>query len=107
MITAIVTVCLTFLLTGVVGNLLLQGWQQRNWLTQQRFLGEQKNYENLKELSEEIVRLSNLRLWKMRRLLNAVQSGWPAPGSEDTKFGVTMGPEVGHGEAEVYAGVQT
>ena len=31
---------------------------------------------------------------------------WAAPGSEDTKFGVTMGPEVGHGEAEVYAGVQ-
>jgi hypothetical protein len=31
---------------------------------------------------------------------------WPAPGSEDTKFGVTMGPEVGHAEAEVYAGVQ-
>ena len=31
---------------------------------------------------------------------------WPAPGSEDTKFGVTMGPEVGHGEAEVYARVQ-
>ena len=31
---------------------------------------------------------------------------WPAPGSEDTKFGVTMGPEVDHGEAKVYAGVQ-
>jgi hypothetical protein len=31
---------------------------------------------------------------------------WPAPGSEDTKFGVRMGPEVGHGEAEVYARVQ-
>jgi hypothetical protein len=31
---------------------------------------------------------------------------WPAPGSEDTKFGVTMGPEVGHGASEVYAGVQ-
>ena len=29
-----------------------------------------------------------------------------APGSEDTKFGVTMGPEVGHAEAEVYARVQ-
>ena len=28
---------------------------------------------------------------------------WPAPGSEDTKFGVTMEPEVGHAEAEVYA----
>jgi multidrug efflux pump subunit AcrA (membrane-fusion protein) len=39
-------------------------------------------------------------------LLAIVPSDWPAPGSEDTKFGVTMGPEVGHGEAEVYAGVQ-
>jgi hypothetical protein len=30
---------------------------------------------------------------------------WPAPGSEDTEFGVLMEREVGHGEAEVYAGV--
>ena len=35
-----------------------------------------------------------------------VPKKWPAPGSEDTKFGVTMGPEVRHGEAEVHAGVQ-
>ena len=33
-------------------------------------------------------------------------SEWPAPGSEDTELGVLMGPEVRHGEAEVYAGVQ-
>jgi hypothetical protein len=31
---------------------------------------------------------------------------WPAPGSEDTELGVLMEPEVRHGEAEVYAGVQ-
>ena len=31
---------------------------------------------------------------------------WPAPGSEDTELGVLMEPEVGHGETEVYAGVQ-
>ena len=31
---------------------------------------------------------------------------WPAPGSEDTELGVFMGPEVGHGETKVYAGVQ-
>jgi hypothetical protein len=31
---------------------------------------------------------------------------WPAPGSEDTELGVFMEPEVRHGEAEVYAGVQ-
>jgi hypothetical protein len=31
---------------------------------------------------------------------------WPAPGSEDTELGVLMGPEGGHGETTVYAGVQ-
>ncbi len=31
---------------------------------------------------------------------------WPAPGSEDTELGILMEPEVGHGEAEVYARVQ-
>jgi hypothetical protein len=34
------------------------------------------------------------------------ESDWPAPGSEDTEFGVLMEPEVGHGEAEVYSRVQ-
>ena len=43
--------------------------------------------------------------WKKR--LHTMWPSWPAPGSEDTKFGVTMGPEVGHAEAEVHAGVQT
>jgi hypothetical protein len=74
MATAILTVVLTFALTGLLGNWLLQQWQQRNWLNQQRFLGEQKNYENLKELCEEIVHVSNNRLWKMRRLLSAIRS---------------------------------
>ena len=32
---------------------------------------------------------------------------WPAPGSEDTEFGVLMEPEVGHGETtEVHTRVQ-
>ena len=31
---------------------------------------------------------------------------WPAPGSEDTKLGVFMGPEVSDGEAKIYARVQ-
>ncbi len=33
-------------------------------------------------------------------------SVWPAPGSEDTELGVLMELEVGHGETEVYPGVQ-
>ena len=39
-------------------------------------------------------------------LKKSVSSFWPAPGSEDTEFGVFMGPEVRHGETKVYAGVQ-
>ena len=41
-------------------------------------------------------------------LLDPILNGdtWPAPGSEDTEFGVLMEPEVRHGAAEVYAGVQ-
>jgi len=31
---------------------------------------------------------------------------WPAPGSEDTKLGVLMEPEVRHGKTEVYTRVQ-
>ena len=31
---------------------------------------------------------------------------WPAPGFEDTEFGVLWNQEVGHGETEVHARVQ-
>ena len=41
-----------------------------------------------------------------RLFVNAAETSWPAPGSEDTELGVLMEPEVGHGETEVYAGVQ-
>ena len=42
-----------------------------------------------------------------RELVQGINADvWPAPGSEDTELGVFMGPEVGHGETEVYAGVQ-
>jgi hypothetical protein len=43
---------------------------------------------------------------KSRRSKAAQQPVWPAPGSEDTKLGVLMELEVGHGATEVYAGVQ-
>ena len=35
-----------------------------------------------------------------------IYSDWPAPGSEDTELGVSMEPEVDHGEAEVHTRVQ-
>ena len=42
----------------------------------------------------------------MDGFLGVVGTPWPAPGSEDTELGVLMELEVGHGETEVYAGVQ-
>jgi hypothetical protein len=39
-------------------------------------------------------------------LLREIEGGWPAPSSADTELGVLMEPEVGHGETEVYTGVQ-
>jgi len=41
-----------------------------------------------------------------KRIWHVGFEGWPAPGSEDTELGVLMEPEVRHGEAKVYAGVQ-
>jgi len=51
-------------------------------------------------------RTDGVLLFNPAVFLATAAPGWPAPGSEDTKFGVTMGPEVGHGASEVHAGVQ-
>ncbi|MGV1904093.1 hypothetical protein [Agrobacterium cavarae] len=59
---------LAFLLTGVLANWLVQKWQHRNWLRQQHFLGQEKDYTALKALFDEIVRLSGKRLSRMHRL---------------------------------------
>jgi hypothetical protein len=72
MTTAIVSVVLAFLLTGVVGNALVHRWQLRNWVSQQKFLGEEKRYYSLVALWEEVTKLGAKRLWRMRRLLSAL-----------------------------------
>jgi len=47
-------------------------------------------------------------LFYLERAASALKKSvsWPAPGSEDTELGVLMELEVGHGETEVYAGIQ-
>lgn len=64
----ILSVVLAFLLTGVIGNKLVQRWQSRNWLLQQRFLGSEKEYVALKELADEIAVLLGARIYHMQRL---------------------------------------
>jgi hypothetical protein len=65
----IISVVLGFVLTGVVANHLVQRWQQRNWLIQQRFLGHEKEYIALKDLADEIASLLGARIYNMQRLL--------------------------------------
>jgi len=62
----------TFVFVGIAGNWLVQAWQQRNWLNQQRFLGKQKEYHDLKDVFEEIVNLAGRRITRMRRLQYAL-----------------------------------
>lgn len=64
-----------FLLTALIGNRLVQTWQSKNWLLQQRFLGQEKEYVGLNDLADEIVSLLSGRIYYMRRLNGAIASG--------------------------------
>jgi hypothetical protein len=66
--TSVTTVVVGFILTGVIGNWLVQAWQTRNWLIQQRFAGQEKEYLALKELADEIAGLLGTRMYHMQRL---------------------------------------
>jgi hypothetical protein len=62
-----------FILTGIIGTWLGQQWQHRSWINQQQILGEEKAYNDLKVVWDELASLSAKRLWRMRRLLLAVK----------------------------------
>jgi len=72
--TEIVSVILAFVLTGVIGNRLLQNWQERTWLRQRQFLGLEKEYTSLRDLTFELTEAGAARLFRMRRLLAATRS---------------------------------
>jgi hypothetical protein len=56
-------------------------------------------------ISHGTARSAELKIFASRAIWT-VLAEWPAPGSEDTELGVLLELEVGHGETEVYAGVQ-
>lgn len=72
MISTIITLAVGFILTGLIGNWLAQSWQHRNWLRQQRFLSDEKQYVALTQLWDQLSNLAGRRQWRMRRLLDAV-----------------------------------
>lgn len=70
----VVAVIIAFLLTALAGNRLLHRWQLRAWIQQQRFLGQEQEFNELSSLSSEIAGLIGARLFCMRRLNEAVFS---------------------------------
>jgi hypothetical protein len=74
------------------------------------FLGAGEAFEKLNDkfgtAHREICLVAHLILQPVGFFLLPALCNWPAPGSEDTELGVLMELEVGHGETEVYAGVQ-
>jgi hypothetical protein len=75
-VSAILSVLVGAIVTGIIGNALVQRWQLRGWFAQQRQLGHQNELEALKQLVEDVSTAANKRLNAMRRL-----SGSLAPGS--------------------------
>jgi hypothetical protein len=53
----------------------------------------------------KIEKVRTLAELKCKYAATRLYANWPAPGSEDTELGVSMEPEVDHGETEVYPGV--
>lgn len=75
MLTAIVSVLLTFFLTVVVGTSVVHGWQHRNWIIQRRILEAEEQYKALQKTFDEVSELSGKRQHRMFRLLSSIRHG--------------------------------
>lgn len=64
----VLTLVVGFVLTGVIGNKILQKWQERSWFVQQRFKGQEKEFLALQRLAEEIATLLSARIFYTQRL---------------------------------------
>src|SRR5260221_5193275 len=69
---AIFPVLVGAIVTGVVGNFLVQRWQLRSWREQQRQMGYQAELEELKSLLGEISTKAADRHNAMRRLVGSL-----------------------------------
>jgi hypothetical protein len=68
----VIKILVTFIVSGLIGNYVLQAWQARNWFAQQRFLGQEKEYSALKEMLDELATLLAIRIFYMTRLLRVI-----------------------------------
>src|SRR4051794_23033106 len=66
---ALITVILSFILSGIIGNRLIQRWQQRNWRVQHSLEATEKNLEALRIIADEITRFADARIFRSRRVV--------------------------------------
>jgi hypothetical protein len=71
-----------------------------------RALSSKNSKANRIETGERSSGIRRNLFGESRRKIAKKIANWPAPGSEDTELGVSMEPEVDHGEAEVHTRVQ-
>jgi type II secretory pathway pseudopilin PulG len=71
---SLVTIVISFVLTALVGNWLVQRWQQRNWLTQHTLQSAEKQIEELRILVDELLRLGDARTFRTRRFVRQLNN---------------------------------
>lgn len=54
--------------TAFISNRLLRSWQDRSWLQQQKYLGQEKEYRQLESLAGDIASCGGARLFAMEQL---------------------------------------
>jgi hypothetical protein len=75
----VTTAIWSLIFTTLIGGYIVQAWQRRSWHLQQRFLGHEKEYSNLKELTDELLSMLGARIYHMKRIVLSVNL-------EDPKF---------------------
>ncbi len=71
---AFFSIIATFLLSGVAANSLVQKWQYRNWVNQQRMLKAGIELEELKKLVEKITALADARNYRARKICRSINN---------------------------------
>ena len=70
-------------ISAVIGNYLVQRWQQRNWRQQQLVLRGEKNIDALKLAIDDLMNLADSRSYRSRRLLLQLRPDQPALGDSE------------------------
>jgi hypothetical protein len=66
---ALLSVIIGPIITGLIGNTLVQKWQLRNWFAQQRQINQQEELSQTQKLFDDLTAAANKRLDALRRYL--------------------------------------